>query len=50
MAGKYPRLTFDGDTFYVRMVVPADVREKVGKRELIESLKTADRRDADAPL
>jgi len=47
MAGKFPGLYLDGYTYYVRMAVPADVREKVGKRELIESLRTGDRRDAE---
>jgi hypothetical protein len=40
-------LTFSGGTYYVRVVVPADVRDKLGKREFIESLKTGDRRDAE---
>lgn len=47
MAGKFPGLTLRGGTFYVRVVVPADVRGAIGKRELIESLQTGDRRDAE---
>lgn len=47
MAGKYPGLWLKGGTFYVRKVVPAALRAKVGKSELIESLQTGDRRDAE---
>lgn len=47
MAGKYPGLWLKGGTYYVRVSVPADCRQKIGKTELIESLKTGDRRDAE---
>ncbi|EQB08977.1 DUF6538 domain-containing protein [Novosphingobium lindaniclasticum] len=34
--------------FYARMMVPADLRQTIGKREYIQSLGTADRREAEA--
>jgi hypothetical protein len=43
---RYPGLTLQRNTYIVRIVVPADVRRIIGKRELIQSLQTGDYREA----
>lgn len=39
---RHPGLTLENNTYLVRVVVPADVRSIIGKRELIRSLATGD--------
>jgi integrase len=47
MAGRFPGLYLDGNTWYVRVAVPKDVQAKLGRSERHVSLKTGDRRDAE---
>lgn len=42
MASRTPGLTLEGNTWIVRVGVPADVRAEIGKSELIRSLQTGD--------
>lgn len=35
-----------GDTYYARLIVPQELQQLMGKRELIRSLNTKDRRTA----
>jgi integrase len=41
-----PGLTLQRNTYFVRVVVPADARRVIGKRELIQSLQTGDYSEA----
>ncbi|ODT85947.1 DUF6538 domain-containing protein [Phenylobacterium sp. SCN 70-31] len=43
---RYPGLTLQRNTYIARIVVPADVRRIIGKRELIQSLQTGDYKEA----
>jgi hypothetical protein len=40
---RYPHLQLRRCTYYFRRPVPEDLRPVIGKRELIESLRTKDR-------
>jgi len=43
---RYPHLQLRRSTYYFRRPVPEELRETIGKRELIESLQTKDREEA----
>ena len=43
---KHPRLQKRGSRYYLRVKVPADLRDTLGKREVREALKTSDPREA----
>jgi integrase len=43
---KHPRLQKRGSRYYLRVKVPADLRDAVGKREIRGTLKTSDPREA----
>lgn len=43
---RYPHLQLRGSTYYFRRPVPEELRSIIGKRELIESLRTKDREEA----
>ena len=43
---KHPRLQKRGSVYYLRVKVPADLRDTMGKREVRESLRTSDPREA----
>jgi hypothetical protein len=43
---RYPRLAKRGSTYYLRVKVPARLREIVGKREIVRSLDTKDYAEA----
>ncbi len=46
MAQKQPNLWRRGSVYYLRMRVPADIREALGKEFVVQSLKTSDRKEA----